>query len=107
MVACSSHFLALPGLAQCLAGLFAEDSSNIAHQGSNTSLNQSKQSFGTSSRGPGKSQEVVWDPSENERWTNEALGHASNTIPSLKVLYSEQCCHPKHIRWNNSDSEDD
>lgn len=107
MVACSSHFLALPGLTQCLAGLFAEDSRNIAHQGSNTSLNQSKQSLGTSSRGPGKSQEVVWDPSENERWTNETLGHASNAIPSMKALYSEQCCHPKHIRWNNSDSEDD
>lgn len=107
MVACSSHLLALPGLTQCLAGLFAEENSNIAHQGSNTNLNQSKQSLGTSSRGPSKLLEVVWDPSDNERMTNETLGHTSTAIHSMKSLYSEQCCHPKHISWNDSESEDD
>lgn len=106
MVACSSHFLALPGLTQCLAGLFAEDNSNIAHQCSNTNLNQSKQSLATSSRGRSKLREVVWDPSDNER-TDETSGHSSNAIPSMKSLDSEQCCHSKHISWNNSESEDD
>lgn len=135
MVACSSHLLALPGLTQCLAGLFAEENSNIAHQGSNTNLNQSRQYLGTFSRGPSKLLEVVLDPSDNERMANETLGHTSNAIPYMKSLYSEQCCHPKseddclgdtnktipymkspssersclpkHIRWNESESEDD
>lgn len=106
MVACSSHLLALPGLTQCLADLFAEDNSSRTHQGSNTNLNQSKQSLGASRRGPSKLLEVVWDPSKNER-TDENLGHTSNALPSMKSLYSEQCCHPKHISRNDSESEDD
>eukprot|EP01018_Ginkgo_biloba_P007858 Gb_33261 [translate_table: standard] len=103
MVVCSSHLHALPKLMQYLVCLFPYNDRNLIDWDyeANFLVNQAEQVPVASSIGPNKLL-----PKGNESMTNEMLSDDAKAIPSVNSLSSELHCLPKHIRWDESDSEE-